>query len=61
MINGNLHNSERFFARQGDLTQKYFVYCKENQCGMAEKDPLFGHIVHFFKEGLIYHRDRSPL
>ena len=28
-----------FFVRQGDLTRQYFVYCKENQRSMAEKDP----------------------
>ena len=36
-----------FFARQGDLTQQYFVYCKENQRSMAEKDPPFGHVDIF--------------
>ncbi|MBS6349065.1 MAG: hypothetical protein KH443_09735, partial [Oscillospiraceae bacterium] len=36
-----------FFARQGDLTQQYFVYCKENQRSMTEKDSLFGHIDIF--------------
>ncbi len=46
LINGNVHNSERFFVMQGNLTQEYFVYCKENQRGMAKKDPLFGHIVY---------------
>ena len=39
-----------FFARQGDLTQQYFVYCKENQRSMAEKDPLFG-LVDIFQTG----------
>ncbi|MEY8260408.1 hypothetical protein AALA80_08660 [Oscillospiraceae bacterium 50-60] len=31
-----------FFAGQGDLTTPYFVYCKENQRGTAEKDPSLG-------------------
>ena len=31
-----------FFADQGDLTPPYFVYGKENQRGVAEKEPLFG-------------------
>ena len=43
-----------FFARQGDLTQQYFVYCKENQRRMAEKDPLFGP-VDIFQQGPIFH------
>ena len=30
------------FANQGDLTPPYFVYGKENQRGVAEKDPSFG-------------------
>ena len=36
-----------FFARQGDLTRKYFVYFKSNQRHMAEKDPPFGHVGNF--------------
>jgi hypothetical protein len=36
-----------FFARQGDLTRQYFVYCKENQRGMAEKEPPSGLIDMF--------------
>ncbi len=36
-----------FFVRQGDLTQQYFVYCKENQHSMAERDPPFGYIDIF--------------
>jgi len=39
-----------FFARQDDLTRQYFVYCKENQRSMAEKDPPFGYI-DIFKHG----------
>src|SRR5699024_2168728 len=39
-----------FFARQGDLTPRYFVYRKENQRSMAEKDPLFG-LVDSFQTG----------
>ena len=44
---GNVPDGEGFFARQGDLTRQYFVYCKENQRSMAEKDPPFGHINIF--------------
>ena len=33
-----------FFARQGDLTPQYFVYCEEKQRRMAEIDPPFGHV-----------------
>ena len=29
------------------MTQQYFVYCKENQRSMTEKDSLFGHIDIF--------------
>ena len=32
-----------FFVRQGDLTQKYFVYFKSNQRRMPEKDPSIGY------------------
>ena len=39
-----------FFARQGDLTPRYFVYRKENQRRMAEKDLLFG-LVDMFQTG----------
>ena len=39
--------ARNFFARQGDLTRQYFVYCKENQRSMAEKDPPFGYIDIF--------------
>ena len=31
-----------FFANQGGLTLPYFVYGKENQRKVAEKDPPFG-------------------
>ena len=34
--------ARNFFARQGDLTRKSFVDCKENQRGMAEKGPPSG-------------------
>lgn len=44
---GTMPRDENFFARQGDLTPQYFVYCKENQRRMAEKDPPFGHIDIF--------------
>ena len=44
---GNVPDGEGFFARQGDLTRQYFVYCKENQRSMAEKDPPFGYIDIF--------------
>ena len=40
-----------FFAGQGDLTTPYFVYCKENQRGTAEKDPSLGRF-DIFKHGL---------
>ena len=36
-----------FFAKLGDLTQEYFVYFKENQRSLTEKDPSFGRVVHF--------------
>jgi hypothetical protein len=36
-----------FFARQGDLMQKYFVYFKSNQRYMAEKDLSFGYTGNF--------------
>ena len=36
-----------FFTRQGDLTQKYFVYFKSNQRHMAEKDSSFGYVGNF--------------
>ena len=39
--------ARNFFARQGDLTRQYFVYCKENQRSMAEKEPPFGYIDIF--------------
>ena len=44
---GNVPDGEGFFARQGDLTRQYFVYCKENQRSMAEKEPPLGHIDIF--------------
>ena len=44
---GNVSNGEGFFARQDDLTRQYFVYCKENQRSMAEKDPPSGLIDIF--------------
>jgi len=40
-------NSEDFFVRQGDLTQQSFVYRKENQRSMTEKNSLFGHVDIF--------------
>ena len=33
------------------MTQQCFVYCKENQRSMTEKDSLFG-MLTFFKHGL---------
>ena len=36
-----------FSVRQGDLTQKYFVYFKSNQRRMVEKDPSFGYVDNF--------------
>ena len=39
--------ARNFFARQGDLTPRYFVYRKENQRRMAEKGPAFGHVDIF--------------
>ena len=44
---GTVSNGKEFFAREGDLTRQYFVYCKENQRSMAEKEPPFGHIDFF--------------
>ena len=35
------------FARQGDLTPQYFVYCKEDQRRMAEKGLSCGHLDIF--------------
>ena len=28
LINGNVPKGERFFARQGDFSQEYLVYCR---------------------------------
>ena len=39
--------ARNFFARQGDLTPRYFVYRKENQRRMTEKGPAFGHVDIF--------------
>ena len=36
-----------FFVRQGDLTQKYFVYFKSNQHCLAEKDTSIGYVDIF--------------
>jgi hypothetical protein len=36
-----------FSARQGGLTQKYFVYFKSNQRHMAEKSLSFGYAGNF--------------
>ena len=47
-----------FFVRQGDLTPRYFVYCKENQRGMAEKDRHLG-MLTCFKQGLMLDRDEK--
>jgi hypothetical protein len=38
---------EGFFAGQGGLTQKYFVYFKSNQRHMAEKSLSFGYAGNF--------------
>ena len=43
--------ARNFFARQGDLTPRYFVYRKENQRRMAEKARHLG-MLTFFKQGL---------
>jgi len=39
-----------FFAEQAIFSQEYFVYCKEKWRGTAEKDPSFGHVVHFLNK-----------
>ena len=43
-----------FFARQGDLMRKYFVYFKSNQRHMAEKDLSFGHVGNFQTSPSLY-------
>ena len=42
-----------FFARQGDLAQKYFVYFQSNQRRMAGKDRCLG-MLTIFKQALGY-------
>ena len=43
----NVPGGEDFFARQGGLAQKYFVYFKSNQRRMAGKDTPLGHVGDF--------------
>ncbi len=44
---GNMPSGKDFFAWQGDLAQKYFVYFKAKQCGSAEKGPPIGRVDNF--------------
>ena len=60
--------ARNFFARQGDLTRQYFVYCKENQRSMAGKEPPFGYIDIFqtwprklMRSIQIFHMGLSPM